>query len=182
MILLCGCLAVISALGVAYAQKKTPLRVASKVDLARYAGQWYEIARFPNRFQNRCAREVTANYTLQRDGRISVINRCRLENGEQIEAEGVARVAGKGQANSILKVRFAPAFLSFIPQVWGDYQIMALSPEYSYALVGDPGREYLWVLSRLPRMDDATYERLVEEARSQGFDVRRLQKTRQAGS
>ena len=86
-------------------------------------------------------------YTLQPSGKISVLNRCRLENGGQIQAEDVARVAGKGQPNSILKVRFAPAFLSFIPQVWGDYRIIALSPDYTYALVGDPAREYLWILS-----------------------------------
>ena len=182
IVLIAGCLATLSAIGLAYAQGKRPLRVVSEVDLARYAGQWYEIARFPNRFQKRCAGEVTAQYTLQPNGKISVLNRCRLENRGQIQAEGVARVAGKGQPNSILKVRFAPAFLSFIPLVWGDYQIIALSPDYTYALVGDPAREYLWILSRSPQMDDATYNRLVEEARMQGFDVSRLQKTRQSGS
>jgi apolipoprotein D and lipocalin family protein len=182
IVLIAGCLATLSAIGLALAQGKRPLRVVPEVDLARYAGQWYEIARFPNRFQKRCAGEVTAQYTLQPSGKISVLNRCRLENAGQIQAEGVARVVGKGQPNSILKVRFAPAFLSFIPQVWGDYQIIALSPDYTYALVGDPTREYLWILSRSPQMDDATYNRLVEEARAQGFDVSRLQKTRQSGS
>src|SRR6185369_4177077 len=123
IVLIGGCLAALAAIAVAPAQGKHPLRVVPEVDLVRYAGQWYEIARFPNRFQKRCAGEVTANYTLQTSGKISVLNRCRLENGEQIQAVGVARVAGKGQPNSILKVRFAPALLSFIPQVWGDYQI-----------------------------------------------------------
>ena len=181
IVLIAGCLATLSAIGFARAQGK-PLGVVPEVDLARYAGQWYEIARFPNRFQKRCAGEVTAQYTLQPSGKISVLNRCRLENEGQIQAEGVARVVGKGQPNSILKVRFAPVFLSFIPQGWGDYQIIALSPDYTHALVGDPTREYLWILSRSPRMDDATYNRLVEEARAQGFDVSRLQKTRQSGS
>jgi apolipoprotein D and lipocalin family protein len=182
IVLIAGCLAALSALGLAHAQSKPPLRVVPEVDLARYAGQWYEIARFPNRFQKRCAGEVTAQYTLQPSGKISVLNRCRLENGGQIQAEGVARVVGKGQPNSSLKVRFAPAFLSFIPQVWGDYQIIALSPDYTHALVGDPAREYLWILSRSPQMDDATYNQLVDEARAQDFDVSRLQKTRQYGS
>jgi len=180
-VLIAGCLAALSAIGLAYAQGKRPLRVVPEVDLARYAGQWYEIARFPNRFQKRCAGEVTAQYTLQPSGKISVLNRCRLEDKGQIQAEGVARIVGKGQPNSILKVRFAPAFLSFIPQVWGDYQILALSPDYTHALVGDPTREYLWILSRSPQMDEATYNRLVDEARAQGFDVSRLQKTRQSG-
>jgi lipocalin len=121
MVLIAACLATLSAIVlVSAAQGKRPLRVVPEVDLARYAGQWYEIARFPNRFQKQCAGEVTAQYTLQPSGKISVLNRCRLENGKQIQAEGVARVAGKGQPNSILKVRFAPAFLSFIPQVWGE--------------------------------------------------------------
>ena len=176
-----GCLALLSGAGALQAQTKQPLRVVPMVDLARYAGQWYEIARFPNRFQKRCAGDVTANYVLKPDGEVSVTNRCSLDNGERIEAEGVARVADKGKPNSILKVRFAPAFLSFLPQVWGDYQILALAPDYSYSLVGDPGREYLWVLSRSPRMDSATYDRLVEEAQAQGFDTMLLQKTRQSG-
>ena len=177
-----GCVALLSATGAVHAEEKRPLSVVPMVDLARYAGQWYEIARFPNRFQKRCAGEVTATYTLQPSGKISVINRCRLENGEQIKAEGVARVADNGKPNSMLKVRFAPAFLSFIPQVWGDYQVIALASDYSHALVGDPGREYLWILSRSPRMDAATYDRLTEQARAQGFDVSLLQKTRQSGS
>jgi apolipoprotein D and lipocalin family protein len=101
IVLIAGCLATLSAIGLAHAQGK-PLRVVPKVDLPRYAGQWYEIARFPNRFQKQCAGEVTAQYTLQPSGKISVLNRCRLETGRQIEAKGVARVAGKGQPNSIL--------------------------------------------------------------------------------
>src|SRR5688500_4367966 len=151
IVLIAGCLAALSAIGLAHTQGKRPLRVVPEVDLARSAGQWYEVARFPSRVQKRCAGEVTAQYTLQPSGKILVLNRCRLENGGQIQAEGVARVVGKGQPNSILKVRFAPAFLSFIPQVWGDYQIIALSPDYTHALVGDPTREYLWILSRSPR-------------------------------
>jgi apolipoprotein D and lipocalin family protein len=92
--------------------------------------------------------------------------------------EGAARPADKGGTNSRLKVRFAPAFLSFLPFVWGDYQIIELAPDYSYALVGDPSRKYLWLLSRTPRMDEGVYERLTEAARSQGFDVSRLIRTR----
>jgi len=177
-----ACLAILYTAGLIFAQGKLPLRVVPKVDLARYAGQWYEIARLPNRFQKQCAGEVTANYTLRPDGKITVLNRCLLASGEQIQAEGLARLSEKGQPNSILKVRFAPAFLSFIPQVWGDYQIIALSADYTHAVVGDPSREYLWILSRSPRMDEATFNRLTEEARAQGFNVSLLQKTRQSGS
>ena len=163
-------------------QKKEPLRVVPAIDFNRYAGKWYEIARFPNRFQKRCAGEVTAEYTLRTDGKITVLNRCRLADGSSIQAKGLAKTAGKGRPNSVLKVRFAPAFLSFIPQVWGDYQVLALSPDYSWAVVGDPAREYLWVLSRTPSLDDAVYAKAVAEATSQGFDTRRLEKTRQSES
>jgi apolipoprotein D and lipocalin family protein len=153
IVLVGGCLAALSAIVLAHAQRIHPLRVVPEVDLVRHAGQWYEIARFPNRFQKLCVGDVTASYTLQPNGKTSVLNRCRLENGEQIEAKGVARVAGKGQPNSILKVRFAPAFRTFI----------SLDSR------------------RSPQIHDATCDRLVEEARAQGSDVGRLQKTRQSG-
>lgn len=175
-------LLMLSVTGAVQAEKNSPLRVVPSVDLDRYAGRWYEIARLPNRFQKKCAGEVIAKYTRQADGNITVLNSCRLEDGSQIQAEGVARLAGHGQPNSVLKVRFAPAFLSFLPQVWGDYQIISLSPDYTFALVGDLGREYLWILSRSSRMDSATYDRLVAEASAQGFDAHMLQKTRQTGT
>jgi apolipoprotein D and lipocalin family protein len=76
-----------------------------------------------------------------------------------------------------LKVRFAPAFLSFLPQVWGDYQIRALAPDYSYAVVGSPDFRYLWILSRTPQMDSATYDRLIEQMRAQGYAVDRMVKS-----
>lgn len=158
---------------------RPPLRVVQSVDLERYAGLWYEIARLPNRFEEKCAGYVTAEYTVIDEGRLKVVNRCRKKNGEMTSAEGVARLADKKLENSRLKVRFAPGFLSFLPFVWGDYQIMELAPDYSYALVGEPGRKYLWILSRTPRMDEATYRKLGEEAVAQGFDVRGLVRTQQ---
>jgi apolipoprotein D and lipocalin family protein len=182
IVLLVCLILMLSVIGAVQAEKKTALRVVPSVDLDRYAGRWYEIARIPNRFQKKCAGEVIAKYTRNSDGNITVLNSCRVEDGSQIQAEGVARLAGNGQPNSVLKVRFAPAFLSFLPQVWGDYQIISLSPEYTHALVGDPGREYLWILSRSPRLDSATYDGLVAEASAQGFDTQMLQKTRQSGS
>ena len=182
MLLITVGLAALSVAALAESSSKRPLQVVSEIDLGRYAGQWYEIGRLPNRFQKRCAGEVTATYALTPNGKISVLNQCRLENGDSIKASGVARVVGKGRPNSVLKVRFAPAFLTFIPQVWGDYQIIALSPDYTHSVVGDPARKYLWILSRSPQMDDATYQRLVEEAEAQGFDVTRLQKTVQSAS
>ena len=159
--------------------RQKPLRVVPHVDFARYAGKWYEIARLPNRFENSCEGEVTAEYTLRPDGSISVLNSCRRTDGTINQAHGLARIADKSKPNSMLKVRFAPAFLSFIPQVWGDYEIIGLAPAYSYALVGDAERKYLWILSRTPELRDSAYKELVEEAKSQGFDVSRLEITRQ---
>src|SRR5687768_720248 len=153
---------------------KRPLRVVESVDLSRYAGRWYEVARLPNRFEEKCAGDVTAEYTLREDGRVRVVNSCRKKDGEVTTAEGVARPADRRGPNSRLKVRFAPSFLSFLPMVWGDYQIIELAPDYSHALVGSPDRKYLWVLSRDPRMDGETYLRLTEAARAQGFDVGKL--------
>jgi apolipoprotein D and lipocalin family protein len=154
--------------------------VVPYVDMERYAGTWHEIARLPNRFQSKCVADVTAQYTQRRDGKIDVLNRCRVQSGEFIEARGVARLVGKGQPNSVLKVRFAPGFLSFLPQVWGDYQIRALAPDYSYAVVGSPDFKYLWILGRTTDLPPSTYEALVESMRNQGYDVDRLVKSSDA--
>ena len=160
-------------------KEKEELRVVPSVDLPRYAGVWYEVARLPNRFEEKCAGDVTAEYTPKGEGRLKVVNRCRKKDGKMTEAVGDAKPADKDGPNSRLKVRFAPGFLSFLPFVWGDYQIIELAPDYTYSVVGAPDRKYLWILSRTPQMDEATYQRLVEAARSQGFDVSRLIRTRQ---
>jgi apolipoprotein D and lipocalin family protein len=162
-------------------QQRTPgpLTVVDSVDLNRYAGRWYEIARFPNRFQDHCAGEVSATYALRPDGRIDVVNRCRTRDGQMDEATGVARYAGDDRNGAKLKVRFAPAFLSFLRFVWGDYWVIGLDADYGWVVVGDPGREYLWVLARTPRLDESVYQRAVTIAKDKGFDVSRLVKTRQ---
>jgi apolipoprotein D and lipocalin family protein len=157
---------------------KEPLRVVPSVDLPRYAGLWYEVARLPNRFEEKCAGDVTAEYTPKGTDRLKVVNRCRKRDGRMSEAVGEAKLADSKGPNSRLKVRFAPSFLSFLPMVWGDYQVIELAPDYSHAVVGAPDRKYLWVLSRSPRMDEATYLRLLEAARAEGFDVSRMIRTR----
>ena len=172
------CLA--SVMSIPVAAQDQPLRVVESVDLKKYAGTWYEIARFPNRFQDQCSSNVTAEYVLRTDGRIDVINRCRTNDGTIDEAKGIARRAGKDTSNAKLEVRFAPAFLSFLPMVWGDYWILGLGPDYSYAVVGDPRREYLWILSRTPRMTDMSYRAALEIVKINGFAVERLVKTEQS--
>ena len=155
-----------------------PLDVVRQVDFERYAGTWYEIGRLPFRHQEDCARDVTATYTPRPDGRITVVNRC-VENGGKVrDAEGVARRVD-GKPPSVLKVRFAPSWLSLLPMVWGDYQIIALGSDYEYAVVGTPDRENLWILARTPKLDAQLYRSLVDKAKAQGFDVSRLIRTEQ---
>ena len=154
-------------------------RTVESVDLRAYAGTYYEIARFPNRFQKQCTGDVTATYVVREDQRVDVINRCRTAAGTITEARGIAKRAGKDTSNAKLKVRFAPAILSFIPKVWGDYWILGVGPNYSFAVIGDPSRTYLWILSRTRVMPDLSYRQAVEIAASNGYEVGRLEKTPQ---
>ncbi len=122
---------------------------------------------------------MTATYTLRDDGKITVVNRCKKEDGSYTEAEGLAKVASSEGPNTKLKVRFAPAFLSFLWFVWGDYWIIDLAPDYSYAVIGEPNREYLWILSRTPAMSSDVYEHILDRLKNQGYDVSRLVRTPQ---
>src|SRR5689334_21870565 len=117
-------------------KEKEALRVVPSVDLPRYAGLWYEVARLPNRFEEKCAGDVTAEYTPKGTDRLKVVNRCRKKDGRRTEAVGDAKHADRKGPISKLKVRFAPGFLSLLPFVWGDYQIIELAPDYTYAVVG----------------------------------------------
>ena len=148
------------------------------VDLKRYVGKWYEIARFPNSFQKKCIANVTAEYRARTDGDVDVINRCKVEGGVLDQAEGLARVT-EGSNNTKLQVRFAPAWLAWFPLVWGDYWIIDLDPDYSVATVGTPSRDYLWILARKPALSTAEYEAAVNNATKQGFDTSKLVKTPQ---
>lgn len=147
------------------------------VDLDRYEGKWYEIARLPNDFQSQCVSNVSAQYSKRADGRIDVINRCKKADGSMDEAAGVARIED-ARTNAKLKVRFAPAWLSWLPFVWGDYWVLDLAADYSTAAVGDPSREYLWILSRTPNLPETAYQAIVMRVAAQGFEVGKLLKTR----
>lgn len=152
-------------------------RTVGQVDLSRYAGHWYEVARYPTSFQDnarlRCE-DVTATYALRPDGRISVVNRCRnaLAGGAEQVAEAVAYSAAPG--NDRLRVSFFWPF-------YGDYWVIGLDRDYRWAVVGSPGRDYLWILSRTPTLPAADYAAAVEIARREGFDTARLQATPQRG-
>ena len=166
-------------LSLAAAQDTTSglVRSVEGVDLARYAGRWHEVARFPNRFQDKCVAENTAEYEMLPNGQVRVVNTCRQADGKLSRAEGRARLARRDGPASQLKVRFAPGFLSFLSMVWGNYWILDLTEDYGAALVGDPSRKYLWVLSRTPELEEQVYRRLVATAEAQGFEVARLKRS-----
>ena len=140
------------------------------LDQARYLGRWHEIARLPMFFQRNCASDVTATYSLNADGTIRVHNACKKADGAELSADGVARQAEPGVAAQ-LQVRFAPAWLSWIPLVWADYWVIALDPDYRWAMVGQPGKKYLWILSRTPTLDRVTFDMLKGKASSMGYDL-----------
>jgi len=154
--------------------EECPLDVVPDVDFERYSGVWYEVARLPNRFQEQCVGEVSATYRLRGDGRFSVVNACRRVDGKFDQAEGVARLASPGESRSKLEVRFAPAWLAWLPMVWGDYWVIELAPDYSYSVVGTPSRTYLWILAREPQMPRRTIEAILQRAGQQGFDTTRM--------
>jgi apolipoprotein D and lipocalin family protein len=150
-----------------------PLEVVPAVDLSRYVGRWYEIASFPTWFQKGCIGS-TADYSIRPDGDIDVLNQCRkAPDGVLDSARGKAWVTDPA-TNAKLNVQFFWPFR-------GDYWIIDLGPDYEYAVVGHPGRGYLWSLGRTPQMDDALYGRILERVGQKGYDVSRLVKTRQPG-
>jgi len=148
-----------------------PLATVPALDLDRYIGVWHEIARYENFFERMCARDVTATYSRKADGTVKVVNACRKSDGSMASAEGVARMV---TPPSKLEVRFAPDWLAWLPMVWANYWVIELADDYSYAVVSEPNREYLWLLSRDPRMSDAAYERIVDRLRARGFDPAKL--------
>ena len=166
------------ALAVRAQKAKNDLPTVAKVDLKQYAGKWYEIARYPNKFQEKCVGNTTATYTLKEGSKVEVVNECLKKDGVSDRAKGEAKIVDKA-TNAKLEVRFAPSFLSFIPQVWGDYWIIDLDDNYRYAAIGDPDRKYLWILSRTPEMDDATYQNILRRVEKLGFSPGKLNKTPQ---
>lgn len=148
------------------------LQTVQKVDISRYAGKWYEIASFPQRFQKGC-HCTTAEYTATDKGYIIVENRCNKDSmhGKESYIKGKAFVE-PNTGNAKLKVQFFWPFR-------GKYWIIDLADDYSYAVVGHPNRDYLWILCRTPKMEQDTYNKIVERVKQQGFDISRLQKTPQ---
>lgn len=166
-------LALALGLAVGGCQKRyPPMAVAESVDLGRYVGRWYEVASIPAPFQADCVGSQ-AEYSLNADGTLRVVNQCRENSpvGRLRVVAGRARVVNP-PANSKLKVRF---FL------WleADYWLLEVGRDYDYAVVGHPSREYLWILCRTQRMDDATYQGIVGRLKAQGYDISRIKRSPQ---
>ena len=154
------------------------VRTIASLDVPRYMGTWYEIAKFPNRFQAKCAANTRAQYLAQADGSVQVLNSCVTTDGSTIDALGKAHQVGPATSPK-LQVRFAPAWLSWLSAVWGDYWVIDLDADYQLAAVSDATREYLWVLSRTPQVNAKAYDALLDRLKAQHFDVQKLDRTPQ---
>jgi apolipoprotein D and lipocalin family protein len=149
-----------------------PLETVASVEIERYLGKWYEIASYPAWFQKNCT-ATTAEYSLREDGRIKVVNSCRKNSvdGKLKQSTGRAKVTDTA-SNAKLKVSFFGPF-------WGDYWIIDLSPDYQWVVVGEPKRKYLWILSRTPKLDEATLASILSRLPTMGYDAARLNMTPQ---
>ena len=154
------------------------LKTIPALDVPRYMGVWFEIAKFPNWFQRKCTGATKAEYSLKSNGTVQVTNRCRTESGDTIEAVGAARQIGAASSPK-LEVRFAPDWLSFLPLVWGDYWVIDLEERYQLVAVSEPKREYLWILARTPHVDPDDYKSLLTRLSKMGFDLSKLEVTKQ---
>lgn len=155
-----------------------PPRTVAHVDLDRYAGRWYEIAKIPNRFQKQCAGGTTAEYALRDDGRIDVVNRCTKADGTLDEARGVARVV-----DTATGAKLEVSFVRFLWRswFWGDYWVIGLDDDYRWAIVGHPERTYGWILSRTPALDEGTLQAIFTKLRAQGYAPDDFEMTPQPG-
>ena len=157
---------------------QTELATIPILHVPRYLGTWYEVAKLPNPFQKNCVSNTVATYEAQPNGSIRVTNRCTESDGKVKVAVGEARQIGNATSPK-LEVRFAPAWLSFLPFVWGNYWVIDLDADYQLAAVSEPTRDLLWILSRTPRPDDLAYSQLMERLAKKGFDLKKIEATRQ---
>lgn len=174
-------LVVLTLASLAAAAQEAPLPT---LDLNAYMGRWHQLALYPNRFQAQCLDSTTATYSLRPDGGVTVLNRCRTKDGWDA-TEGVARPREGAQvregvlAPASLEVSFLPAALRWLGVGWGKYDVVHLSlgaPQSGWALVSEPTKQYLWVLSRTPQLDEAQWAAVTAELQRLGFDLQRLKR------
>ncbi|MCF7803162.1 MAG: lipocalin family protein [Candidatus Marinimicrobia bacterium] len=156
--------------------KGQDLETVNSVNLDKYVGTWYEIAKIPNRFQKKCARNTTATYTLKENGKIRVVNECNTAEGDRTKATGVARIVDE-QTNAKLEVSFVS--ILGLNLFWGDYWIIGLDEEYDWAVVGTPSRKYGWILSRTPSLADSEMDKIHTILREQGYNPDDFEMTEQ---
>lgn len=144
----------------------------ARVDLRRYLGRWFEVARLPMRFQKDDCTDVVAEYSLGHDGEVCVHNRCTQCDGRYSTADGIATPVD--ESNARLKVSFMPEGLRWLPFTRGDYWVLRLDPAYTMSLVGTPNRRHLWLLARTRRPDPATRDEALAYAASLGYDLTSL--------
>ena len=158
-------------------QDVAALQTVPRVDLSRYAGLWFEVARLGAPFERLCVEQPTARYTLVRDAscqtQLQVVNRCGDGKGRVREAVGLARTEA-GLGGGRLQISFLPPALRWLPGAWSDYWILDLDSNYSTALVGNPNKKSLWILSRQPRISDDRLREMVDKAHHWGYPVERL--------
>jgi apolipoprotein D and lipocalin family protein len=155
-----------------------PLEAIASLDVPRYMGTWYEVAKYPNWFQKRCIANTSATYAIEPNGMLQVLNRCQKEDGSMTDALGAAKQVGDTTSPK-LEVRFAPAWLSFLPFVWGNYWVIDLDPQYQLAAVSEPSRKYLWILSRSKTVEPKAYEALLQRLKQQGFNLDAIELSKQ---
>ncbi len=149
----------------ACSSKNPPLQTVQKVELNKYLGSWYEIARYEHFFEKDC-KNVTANYSMMDKETIKVINRCtKIQTNEKKEAIG--RAYAIDESNSKLKVSFFRPF-------YGDYWVLMLDENYKYAVVGTPSREYLWILARTSKLDEKIKNEILQKLPTLGFETSKL--------
>ena len=168
---LCAAAVLISIAAMGLGGANRPLETVAHVDLGRYVGKWYEIARYPNRFEKECARDVTAEYATLPNGKISVVNTCLKSDGKAKQSKGSAVVVDKS-SNAKLSVTFFWPFS-------GKYWILDLGSQYEYAVVGEPSRKYLWILSRSKSISEEQYREIAARLAAKGYDAGKLVRTAQ---
>ncbi len=159
------------------------LQAVPSIDLNRYQGLWYQITYYPNAFQKQCVSGTTANYQGISNGQVIVTNTCTKADGSLSQVVGLARkqqprLLGFALAPGVpqkLEVRFAPSWLSWIPGVWAPYWVIQLADDYRYAVIGEPSRTYLWILSRTPTLSAIDRAQINGMLQLQGYDPAKLQ-------
>lgn len=162
-----GCAAVLSKHPIGNTAVPQPAKL---VELSRYLGRWYELARYEQGFQKDCD-GVTADYALRDDGMIAVLNTCRKPDGTVSQAKGRAKVVDP-TTNAKLKVSFFGPF-------FGNYWVLDRADDYSWAIIGEPSGRYLWILARAANPGAATTEALIARAKALGYDTTMLRRTAQ---